>query len=121
MALRLGIEQVIVGDEPVALAPDLLAVPTPGHTPGHMVLLYRNRFLFTGDHLAWSLEEQTLEAYRDYCWYSWPEQTRSMEQLLDYRFEWVLPGHGRIGHDDAERMHQHLARLVVSMKCDSAH
>ena len=28
------------------------------------------------------------------CWYSWPEQVRSLERLLDYRFEWVLPGHG---------------------------
>ena len=24
-----------------------------------------------------------------------------MEKLLAYRFEWVLPGHGRIGHADA--------------------
>jgi glyoxylase-like metal-dependent hydrolase (beta-lactamase superfamily II) len=80
------------------------------------VLLYRNQFLFTGDHLAWSPEEQMLEAYRDFCWHSWPEQTRSMERLLDYRFEWVLPGHGRIGHDTAERMHAYLARLVAQMK-----
>jgi glyoxylase-like metal-dependent hydrolase (beta-lactamase superfamily II)/ferredoxin len=115
-ASRLGIEFVIEGDEPVALASDLLVIPTPGHTPGHMVLLYRDRFLFTGDHLAWSPEAQTLEAYRDYCWHSWQEQTRSMERLLDYRFEWVLPGHGRIGHDSAERMHEHLSSLVAAMK-----
>ena len=129
-AARLGIEHVIEGEEPISLASDLLAIPTPGHTPGHMVLLYRDRFLFTGDHLAWSplpqhandgragdpAEAQALEAYRDYCWYSWPEQIRSMERLLDYRFEWVLPGHGRIGHDSAERMHHELNRLVIAMK-----
>ena len=49
-ASRLGIETVIRGDEPFALDADLLAIPVPGHTRGHTVLLYRNRFLFTGDH-----------------------------------------------------------------------
>jgi glyoxylase-like metal-dependent hydrolase (beta-lactamase superfamily II) len=107
---------VVYDDELFPLNSDLLGVPTPGHTRGHIVLLYCNRFLFTGDHLAWSLEQQTLEAFRDYCWYSWPEQIRSMERLLNHRFEWVLPGHGRIGHDSAEHMHAHLARLVASMK-----
>ncbi len=115
-AARLRVEQVIEGDNVTALEPDLVAVPTPGHTRGHTVLLYQDRFLFTGDHLAWSPEEHTLQAFRDFCWYSWQEQTRSMERLLDYRFEWVLPGHGRIGHDTAQRMREHLRGLVASMK-----
>lgn len=88
------VELVLRGTDPVALADDLLAIPTPGHTRGHAVLLYRNRFLFTGDHLAWSRRRNGLTAFRDACWYSWEEQTRSMERLLDYSFEWVLPGHG---------------------------
>ena len=67
-------------------------------------------------HLAWSPEEQTLTAFRDVCWYSWPEQTRSMERLLGYRFEWVLPGHGRIHHASADEMHAHLERCVAWMK-----
>jgi glyoxylase-like metal-dependent hydrolase (beta-lactamase superfamily II)/ferredoxin len=113
---RLGIEQVIEGSEPVQLGPDLLAIPTPGHTRGHMVLLYQERFLFTGDHLAWSEEENTLTAFRDVCWYDWAQQTASMEKLLDYRFEWVLPGHGRIHHEDAARMHAHLQSCVEWMK-----
>src|SRR5229473_557387 len=53
-AERLGIEEIIRGEERVQLDPDLLAIPVPGHTRGHTVLLYRNQFLFTGDHLAWS-------------------------------------------------------------------
>jgi glyoxylase-like metal-dependent hydrolase (beta-lactamase superfamily II)/ferredoxin len=115
-AAALRIEQVIDDDEVFQLAPDLQAIPTPGHTRGHMVLLYRDCFLFTGDHLAWSPEQQTLEAFCGYCWYSWPEQTRSMQRLLNHSFEWVLPGHGRIGHDTAERMHSHLENLVASMR-----
>lgn len=115
-ARSLGIEQVIEGEEAVRLDMDLVAIPVPGHTRGHMVLLYRDKFLFTGDHLAWSPEKQTLTAFRDVAWYSWQEQTRSMPKLLDYRFEWVLPGHGRIHHDTAEAMHRHLERCVNWMK-----
>jgi glyoxylase-like metal-dependent hydrolase (beta-lactamase superfamily II)/ferredoxin len=115
-ASRLAIERVISGDAPVRLDDDLILIPTPGHTRGHQVLLYSNKVLFTGDHLSWSPERQTLTAHRNYCWDSWPAQTRSMERLLDYRFEWVLPGHGRIGHAPAEQMHQHLQRCVAWMK-----
>jgi glyoxylase-like metal-dependent hydrolase (beta-lactamase superfamily II)/ferredoxin len=115
-ASRLGIERVITGDEPICLDADLLVIPTPGHTPGHQVLLYRDQVLFTGDHLAWSLERNTLTAFPDHCWYSWPLQTRSMESLLPYSFEWALPGHGRIGHASREAMHEHLVRCVAWMK-----
>ena len=115
-AARMGIERVISGEAPVRLDKDLLLVPTPGHTRGHQVLLYRDTVLFTGDHLSWSPERQTLRAHRNYCWDSWSLQTRSMERLLDHRFEWVLPGHGRIGHAPAEEMHQHLRRCVEWMK-----
>jgi len=83
------------GLEPVAVAPDVVMIPTPGHTRGHAVFLYRDKFLFTGDHLAWSPSRGHLYAFRDACWYSWAEQIRSMERLLDFSFEWVLPGHGR--------------------------
>jgi len=114
-AAGLGIEHVTTGEAPVPLGPDLLLIPTPGHTRGHQVLLYRDQALFTGDHLAWSPARDTLTAFRDVCWYSWAVQTRSMERLLDYRFEWVLPGHGRIHHAPAAEMHGHLERCVEWM------
>jgi len=115
-AARLGIEQVIRGEEPFQLDDDLLVIPTPGHTRGHVVYLYRNKFLFTGDHLAWLPARQTLTAFRSVAWYSWAEQTRSMANLLNYEFEWVLPGHGDIHHDNAPTMHDHLARCVSWMQ-----
>jgi glyoxylase-like metal-dependent hydrolase (beta-lactamase superfamily II)/ferredoxin len=90
-----GLEREIEGDEPVALAEDLLLIPTPGHTPGSTCLLYRNAFLFTGDHLWWNAERGMLSASRTYNWHSWPAQLRSLERLLDFDFRWVLPGHGR--------------------------
>src|SRR5262249_42098710 len=115
-AQRLGIEQVIRGDEAWALDDDLTVIPVPGHTRGHMVLLYQKRFLFTGDHLAWSPKRKTLTAFRGACWYSWSEQIKSMEKLLDYEFEWVLPGHGRIHHDSAANMRAHLEGCIDWMK-----
>jgi glyoxylase-like metal-dependent hydrolase (beta-lactamase superfamily II)/ferredoxin len=115
-AAKLGIEQVLRGAEPGRLDQDLIAIPVPGHTRGHIVMLYRNKFLFTGDHLAWSPNRETLTAFRNACWYSWPEQIRSMERLRDYVFEWVLPGHGRIHHDSARNMRAHLERCIEWMK-----
>jgi glyoxylase-like metal-dependent hydrolase (beta-lactamase superfamily II)/ferredoxin len=111
------IERPLEGREPVPLADDLLAIPTPGHTRGHAVLLYQRKFLFTGDHLAWSNRRGHLVAFRDANWYSWPETIRSMEGLLDFEFEWVLPGHGSWYHADSPRsMRRELERCVAWMK-----
>ena len=114
-AARYGVERVVRGEEAVRLDEDLVVIPTPGHTRGHSVLLYRDKYLFTGDHLAWSPERRTLTAFRSACWYSWPAQTRSMGRLLDYSFEWVLPGHGRIHHAPAEEMRAELVKCVEWM------
>lgn len=111
-----NVELQPTGVEPLALSPDLLMIPTPGHTRGHAVFLDRERFLFTGDHLAWSETRGHLYAFRSACWYSWSEQIRSMERLLDYHFEWVLPGHGRPVHLSADAMHSSLVRCVAWMK-----
>jgi glyoxylase-like metal-dependent hydrolase (beta-lactamase superfamily II)/ferredoxin len=112
-------EVVLDGDEPVELAPDFLAVPTPGHTEGHCVLLLDQRFLFTGDHLAWDRHERRLIAYHDYCWYSWRRQTESMARLADFSFEWVLPGHGQRVHLGPAEMQRQMADLVGRMRRQS--
>lgn len=114
-AARYGVERVVEGVEAARLDRDLLVIPTPGHTRGHAVLLYRDKYLFTGDHLAWSPTRGTLTAFRSACWYSWTVQTRSMRRLLEYKFEWVLPGHGRIHHATAQEMHTELERCVEWM------
>ena len=111
-----SVERKPAGNDPVQLDTDLLMIPTPGHTKGHAVFLYRDKFLFTGDHLAWDPDDERLIAFRGACWYSWTEQIKSMERLLDYRFECVLPGHGRPIHLTGERMHAELERCVQWMK-----
>ena len=81
------------------------------------MLLYRNKFLFTGDHLAWSERRGQLVGFRDACWYSWSQQIHSMERLLDYNFEWVLPGHGQRYHASSPAlMRRELERCVAWMK-----
>jgi glyoxylase-like metal-dependent hydrolase (beta-lactamase superfamily II)/ferredoxin len=114
-AARYGVEHIVKGEEAVRLDTDIVIIPTPGHTRGHAVLLYRDKYLFTGDHLAWSPTRKALTAFRTACWYSWPVQTRSMRRLLDYRFEWVLPGHGRRHQAPAEEMRAELQRCVEWM------
>src|SRR5262245_242765 len=111
-----GAETVLDGAGPWELAPGFLAIATPGHTQGHCVLLLQNRFLFTGDHLAWDRDLQHLSAFEDYCWYSWAQQAESMEQLADYRFEWVLPGHGQRIQLPYNTMREQLLRLARSMQ-----
>jgi glyoxylase-like metal-dependent hydrolase (beta-lactamase superfamily II)/ferredoxin len=115
-ARRIGVERVIEGEDEVQLTDDLLAIPTPGHTRGHMVFLYKQRFLFTGDHLAWSPGRQTLTAFPSVAWYSWAKQTESMIRLANYDFEWVLPGHGNLHHDTAQNMRYHLQSCIAWMK-----
>jgi glyoxylase-like metal-dependent hydrolase (beta-lactamase superfamily II)/ferredoxin len=93
-----GVERQISGTEPVQLDDDLLLIPVPGHTAGSTALLYRDTFLFTGDHLWADEDDGRLAMGRSVCWYSWDEQVQSLERLARFRFQWVLPGHGRRLH-----------------------
>jgi glyoxylase-like metal-dependent hydrolase (beta-lactamase superfamily II)/ferredoxin len=109
-------EIVLTGDEPQELAQGITVIPTPGHTRGHLVLLVEDRYLFTGDHLAWDRDSQRLTAFRDYCWYSWSKQRESMARLLEFSFEWVLPGHGQRVLLPAAAMRRELAALIDRMQ-----
>ncbi|MEH2070899.1 MAG: MBL fold metallo-hydrolase [Nostoc sp.] len=111
-----NVEIQLTGFEPFSLTEDLLIIPVPGHTKGHTVLLYKNKFLFTGDHLAWSENLHQLAAFHGFCWYSWSEQTKSMRNLANYSFEWVLPGHGRRFHADRETVRQQMHKCIELME-----
>ncbi len=116
-ALGVTAERVLEADAPVEIVPGLLAIPTPGHTRGHVVYLFRETVLFSGDHLAYSPRRGHLVAFRDVCWFSWEEQTRSMERLLGFDFTWVLPGHGdRFRAPSKAAMKDELARCVAWMR-----
>lgn len=110
-----SVEIKLTGSDPIPLESDLLIIPVPGHTKGHTVLLYQNKFLFTGDHLAWSARQNHLVGFREVCWYSWEELRRSMQLLSNYSFEWVLPGHGRRYHADSKTMHREMQKCLTWM------
>ena len=113
-----GVELQIGGTDSYALASDLLIIPVPGHSQGHTVLLYNNQYLFTGDHLAWSARGNRLVGFRQYCFYSWVEQIQSMRQLLNYDFEWILPGHGRRYRAESEQMRQQIIDCIAVMETE---
>lgn len=113
-------EVVLDGTEPIELTPGFLAIPTPGHTAGHCVLLFDQRFLFTGDHLDFDRHAGRLSASHDYCWHSWPLQIESMQRLAQFSFEWILPGHGQKVHLPHEEMQRQMSSLVERMRVNDA-
>ena len=106
-----GADTVIEGLNAVPLALDCVAIPVPGHTPGSMSLLYKNRFLFTGDHLWWDPAKRQLAAPQRLVWRK-NVLIASLRKLLDYSFEWVLAGHGDRIYLPAEQMREELLALV---------
>jgi glyoxylase-like metal-dependent hydrolase (beta-lactamase superfamily II)/ferredoxin len=111
-----GVEQKLEGEDPIAIDAEILAVPVPGHTAGSVCFLYRNDFLFSGDHVAWSESRGQVYAFRTACWFDWEAQCRSMERLARHEFEWILPGHGRRCHFPRERMRLEMGRCVTWMR-----
>lgn len=97
-------DHLIEGTEPVEVEPGVVAVPVPGHTRGSVIYVVDRTWAFTGDSLAWSHDRGDLIAFRSACWFSWPEQLRSLARLAEVvDFAWVLPGHGaRVGLDRAD-------------------
>ena len=88
-----GAEWVVDGEDSLELKPQFTAIPVPGHTAGSQALLYRDRFLFTGDHLWWEPDAQRLGSPSRLV-LDREQLLHSIEKLLTYRFRWVLAGHG---------------------------
>lgn len=120
-----GVEHPV--DGPMRLDDDLEIIALPGHTRGSMGLLWRD-VLFSGDHVwgagprGWHAEgadpagAHPLGAGRSVCWWSWPEQIRSMESLLERSFAHVLPGHGRPWHGGLAAREPALRALIAQMR-----
>ncbi len=115
-----GVERQLTGTEPISIGQNLTVIPVPGHTPGSACLLYKDQYLFTGDHLSWDADFPRLRASRQVCWYDWDLQCASMQLLADFRFEWILPGHGRRCHLAAADMGPALAELIGRMRGGAA-
>jgi len=104
-------ERIIEGIDSLQVMPQFQVIPVPGHTAGSMALLYKNRFLFTGDHLWWDSVQKRLGAPTQLVWRRHILMD-SIKKLLDYPFEWVLAGHGDRTRLPAGEMHAQLRALV---------
>lgn len=107
--------EVLRGSGEVEVADGVVVVPVPGHTRGSVVVHVDDRWLFTGDSLAWR-RRGVLDVFARQCWYSWDELAASMDRLAVRRAEWVFPGHGRWHEVGADRYSAQMARLGPEMR-----
>lgn len=104
-------EWVVDGEASIQIGSEFQCIPVPGHTAGSMALRYREKFLFTGDHLWWSPHTQSLDAPTRLVWRKWA-LIESLQKLLEYPCEWILAGHGDRVRFSREEMQAHLRALV---------
>lgn len=113
--------RLLSGSKPRDLAPGVVVVPTPGHTPGHVMVLIDSTILFSGDSLVWDPYANDLWAEEAVCWHSWPEQLTSLERLVHHRFEQVIPGHGASSPRlPADEMRTRLIDLLTRLRARPA-
>lgn len=108
---------LIEGADPMTVAGDVVAFPVPGHTRGSVLYLVDGHLLFSGDSLSWNPRRGGLHAFRQACWYSWPEQTASLGRFAgsEFGFDRLFCGHGWSHDAPAEEFERHLDELVARM------
>lgn len=69
---------------------DIQIIPTPGHTPGHVCILYKD-VLFAGDLVK--CQKEKIEPYPNM---NWDEVIlkNSIKSIAHIPFKWVCPAHG---------------------------
>ncbi len=109
-------EIIVEGEEDTQIGPGTI-IFTPGHTRGHQVLLWEDKFLFTGDHFSWFPKLNRFGSFRGACWFSWDVQIQSIEKLKLYQnVEWVFPGHGHRGKVEQQSFPDYVEEAVTWMK-----
>lgn len=109
--------EIILEGEAVHRFDDAAIHFTPGHTRGHMVLLWQSKYLFSGDHFAWLQDENRFGSFRTACWYSWDKQIESVEKMSEFKdVQWIFPGHGKWGEVAKGQFPEIIAQSVARMK-----
>lgn len=107
-------EMILTEEE--TIIDDGLIFHTPGHTKGSQVLVFDQKYLFTGDHYAWIKSLNMFASFRGACWYSWEKQITSVDKMKKFTdIEWVLPGHGRMGQVKKGDFHRVIQKSVLWM------
>lgn len=106
-------EEVLHETETYEYQPEFMLVPTPGHTEGHMMMLYKQKYLFSGNSLFYDEEFSRLDVCNPLATrYSFEEQTMSLEKLLVLDFEWLLPSRGQRVHLEKSEMKNQLQEAI---------
>lgn len=87
-------EITLSGEDDFLLDDDIRIIVQRGHTKGHTVLLYKDKYLFSGDNLAYNPKGKYLYAFKRFCWFDWEVQLKSLKRLVSYSFSHVFAGHG---------------------------
>ncbi len=70
---------------------DIEIIPTPGHTPGHVCLLYKD-ILFAGDLLR--VSKGQLQPMKSFMNWNTSLVKESIQKISYLDFKWILPAHG---------------------------
>ncbi|OMO76634.1 Beta-lactamase-like protein [Corchorus olitorius] len=90
----IDVEIKLEGSGPWSLADDILLIHTPGHTEGSVCLFYKPlKVLFSGDHLM--VTGSKLDILENFNRLPVDIQVESIEKLLGFEFNWIIPGHRR--------------------------
>ncbi len=78
---------------------DISVIPTPGHTPGHVCLLYKD-VLFAGDLVRTSKGQ--IEPMQSFINWDTDLSMESIRRVGDLPFKWICPAHGEPAKRDGE-------------------
>lgn len=110
---RFRAEERGAGEGETQAGEDLRLLPTPGAVPGHGMLLFGERSLFSGDLLAWDRTSGGLVPSQEASRYRGPRLARAVAALRGVGFEWLLPAHGQrvklVRQEAVERLEAFLA------------
>lgn len=70
---------------------DISVIPSPGHTPGHVCLLYKD-VLFAGDSVRTSNGQ--IEPMKSFMNWNTDLSLESIKKIGDLQFKWICPAHG---------------------------
>jgi len=105
---------ILTGYDITEPIPGVTVIPIPGHTIGSVAFLADER-LFVGDSLNWLIDEKRLWTNPLRCWDDWDMQRRSLKRLQDFRFDYLLAGHGGSIGLPPERMQAELATCLDAL------
>lgn len=108
-----GADQVMTGQDPIEIAPGVIAHPLWGHTEGNVIFLVDDTYCFSGDSFYWSRTTDDIEVFETVTWLSIRGLAASLQRTVPrLTFEWLLPGHGGGNRKPADEMARRMQAMA---------